>query len=111
MNDPGPNPVRALADGEAELAVVLRLRWDDVTALGREASRLAARLERPVTLDEAVSHRLRARDSYAPAVLDGSRTGTAPQASALGSSRSPSEQANEVIGKISSQATPAAPRR
>ncbi|MCQ6555987.1 hypothetical protein NPS70_22750 [Streptomyces sp. C10-9-1] len=64
-----------------------------------------------MSFDEAVSHRLRARGSYPPAAIDGSRTGTAPQASALGSSRSPTEQANEVIEKISPQATPAAARR
>ncbi|MCQ6556856.1 hypothetical protein NPS70_27260 [Streptomyces sp. C10-9-1] len=60
-----------------------------------------------MSFDEAVSHRLRGRGSYPPAAIDGPRTGIAPQASALGPSRPPTEQANDVIEKISSQATPA----
>ncbi|MFE3326478.1 hypothetical protein [Streptomyces sp. NPDC059176] len=54
----GPN-IHGLPDGGAELSVVLRLRWDDVAALGREASRLAEQRGAPVSLDEAASHRLR----------------------------------------------------
>ncbi|WP_398920251.1 hypothetical protein [Streptomyces sp. I6] len=59
MTDGDGPTMRGLADGGAELAVVLRLRWDDVAALGREASRLAEQRGAPVTLDEAASHRLR----------------------------------------------------
>jgi hypothetical protein len=51
--------MHALPDGEAELALVIRLPWEDVARLGQEAARLAAQTQRPVTLDEAVSHRLR----------------------------------------------------
>jgi hypothetical protein len=51
--------MHALPDGEAELALVIRLPWEDVARLGQEAGRLAAQMQRPVTLDEAVSHRLR----------------------------------------------------
>src|SRR5690606_20952715 len=35
------------------------LPWEDVARLGQEAGRLAAQMQRPVTLDEAVGHRLR----------------------------------------------------
>ncbi|MER6978771.1 hypothetical protein [Streptomyces carpinensis] len=52
-------PIHALPDGEAELSLVVRLPWEDVARLGQEAGRLAAQTQRPVTLDEAVSHRLR----------------------------------------------------
>ncbi|WP_237321206.1 hypothetical protein [Streptomyces sp. JJ36] len=68
MNTRTGLPVQALPDGEAEVAVILRLTWEDVAALGREASRLAARFKRPVGLDEAASHRLRGR----PALGQGS---------------------------------------
>lgn len=61
MNERVTPPMHALPDGEAELAVVLRLPWEDVARLGQEAGRLAAQAQRPVTLDEAVSHRLRSR--------------------------------------------------
>ncbi|MEU5307554.1 hypothetical protein [Streptomyces sp. NPDC021562] len=52
-------PMQALPDGEAELSLVVRLPWEDVARLGQEAGRLAAQMQRPVTLDEAVSNRLR----------------------------------------------------
>ncbi|WP_190017357.1 hypothetical protein [Streptomyces lucensis] len=51
--------MHALPDGEAELSLVIRLPWEDVARLGQEAGRLASQMQRPVTLDEAVSHRLR----------------------------------------------------
>lgn len=51
--------MHALPDGEAEISLVVRLPWEDVARLGQEAGRLAAQMQRPVTLDEAVSHRLR----------------------------------------------------
>ncbi|MFC8036182.1 hypothetical protein ACFUVU_25655, partial [Streptomyces griseoincarnatus] len=59
MNDRVTVPVHALPDGEAELTLVVRLSWEDVARLGQEAGRLAAQMQRPVTLDEAVGHRLR----------------------------------------------------
>lgn len=59
MNDRVAPAMHALPDGEAELSVVVRLPWEDVARLGQEAGRLAAQAGRPVTLDEAVSHRLR----------------------------------------------------
>ncbi|MEU2184919.1 hypothetical protein ABZ579_29545, partial [Streptomyces thermolilacinus] len=65
MTDRQDTTVRGLRDGGAELAVVLTLGWDDVAALGREASRLAEQRGAPVTLDEAASHRLRTWSSVA----------------------------------------------
>ncbi|MFJ3232058.1 hypothetical protein [Streptomyces sp. NPDC086787] len=59
MNDRVTPPMHALPDGEAELSLVVRLPWEDVARLGQEAGRLAAQMKRPVTLDEAVSNRLR----------------------------------------------------
>lgn len=52
-------PMHALPDGEAEISLVVRLPWEDVARLGQEAGRLASQMQRPVTLDEAVSYRLR----------------------------------------------------
>ena len=52
-------PMQALPDGEAEISLVIRLPWEDVARLGQEAGRLAQQMQRPVTLDEAVSQRLR----------------------------------------------------
>ncbi|MES4887280.1 hypothetical protein [Streptomyces sp. NPDC096012] len=51
--------MHALPDGEAEVSLVIRLPWEDVARLGQEAGRLASQMQRPVTLDEAVSYRLR----------------------------------------------------
>jgi hypothetical protein len=51
--------MHALPDGEAELSLVVRLPWEDLARLGQEAGRLASQMQRPVTLDEAVSYRLR----------------------------------------------------
>lgn len=65
MTDREETKVRGLRDGGAEVAVVLTLGWDDVAALGREASRLAEQRGTPVTLDEAASHRLRTWSSVA----------------------------------------------
>src|SRR4051812_36244387 len=59
MSDRVTPPMHATPDGEAEISLVVRLPWEDVARLGQEAGRLAAQMQRPVTLDEAVSHRLR----------------------------------------------------
>ncbi|MFG2955158.1 hypothetical protein ACGF5O_15665 [Streptomyces sp. NPDC048291] len=59
VTSPGFPPMQALPDGEAEISLVVRLPWEDVARLGQEAGRLAAQMQRPVTLDEAVSNRLR----------------------------------------------------
>lgn len=39
MNDRVTPPMQALPDGEAEIALVLHLPWEDVAALGQEAGR------------------------------------------------------------------------
>lgn len=68
-------PMQAMPDGEAEISLVVRLPWEDVARLGQEAGRLAAQMQRPVTLDEAVSNRLRSTRPAAHAA----RPGTEPQ--------------------------------
>ncbi len=121
MNDRTAQPLIATPDGEAELAVVLRLSWEDVAALGQDAGRLAERMQRPVTLDEAVSHRLRGRQAgshartaaasampaAAPAVaapaVGGPAVGGAAVSAVSGVSslqRTPGEQARQAIEKI-----------
>jgi hypothetical protein len=96
--------MHALPDGEAEIALVLHLPWEDVAALGQEAGRLAARMQRPVTLDEAVSHRLRSARSAAHAKPAGAQP-AAVSAAATGSvsslpGRPPAEQARQAIERI-----------
>ncbi|PWI08912.1 hypothetical protein DIZ27_19625 [Streptomyces sp. NWU339] len=92
MDDRGTAAVQALPDGEAELTLVVRLPWEDVARLGQEAGRLAAQKQRPVTLDEAVSHRLRStRPAAAHARPAGEQppavtSGTAPAVGAAGTS-------------------------
>ncbi|KAB1989054.1 hypothetical protein [Streptomyces triticiradicis] len=100
-----PPTMHALPDGEAEIALVLHLPWEDVAALGQEAGRLAARLQRPVTLDEAVSHRLRSSRSAAHA----KPAQTPPAVTAAGSvsslpPRQPAEQARQAIDRINGTA-------
>ncbi|MET9832220.1 hypothetical protein ABZ078_23625 [Streptomyces sp. NPDC006385] len=107
MNDRVTPPIHALPDGEAELAVVLRLPWEDVARLGQEAGRLASQLQRPVTLDEAVSHRLRSARTAAHAKPAGEQPAAAMPASASVSplpSRAPSEQARQAIERINGTA-------
>ncbi|MGA5875072.1 hypothetical protein ACPC3D_04415 [Streptomyces cellulosae] len=117
MNDRVTVPVHALPDGEAELTLVVRLPWEDVARLGQEAGRLASQMQRPVTLDEAVSHRLRSARATAaharptageqpPAVPP---PATASATSATGSvsslpSRPPAEQARQAIERINGTA-------
>ncbi|MFE9171087.1 hypothetical protein ACFYNZ_16430 [Streptomyces kebangsaanensis] len=87
MSDRVTPPLHALPDGEAELSLVVRLPWEDVARLGQEAGRLASQMKRPVTLDEAVSHRLRSvRPTAAHARPAGEQpTATAPMTSSSGS--------------------------
>ncbi|KAA0941402.1 MULTISPECIES: hypothetical protein [Streptomyces] len=110
MDDRVAQPLIATPDGEAELTVVLRLSWEDVAALGQEAGRLAAGMQRPVTLDEAASHRLRSRPagSHArsapaaamPAAAAAPAVGGPPVSAVSSLSRSPGEQARQAIEKI-----------
>ncbi|GGQ79893.1 hypothetical protein [Streptomyces flaveolus] len=108
--------MHALPDGEAEVALVLRLPWEDVARLGQEAGRLAAQRQRPVTLDEAVSHRLRSTRTAAhakpageqpPAVappVTAQASMTAPASVSSLPSRPPAEQARQAIDRINGTA-------
>lgn len=105
MNDRGTPVVQALPDGEAELTLVVRLPWEDVARLGQEAGRLATQMQRAVTLDEAVSHRLRsARATAAHAKPAGEQPPavTAPASVSSLPSRptAPAEQARQAIDRI-----------
>ena len=92
MNDRVTPAMHALPDGEAELTLVVRLPWEDVARLGQEAGRLATQLRRPVTLEEAVSHRLRS-------------TRVASHAKPAGEQPSPpAEQARQAIDRINGTA-------
>ncbi|MGP4003252.1 hypothetical protein [Streptomyces sp. 8N706] len=102
MNDPSSLPLQALPDGEAELRLVLQLRWEDVAALGQEAGRLAAHLQRPVSLDEAASHRLRTRSAaHARPAQERGQPPVPPSPPATTTTgHSPIEQARQAIEKI-----------
>lgn len=110
MNDrvtPPTQSVQALPNGEAELALVVHLSWEDVARLGQEAARLATQMQRPVTLDEAVSHRLRSSGLGAHAKPAGAQQPPAVSASASVSalpSRPPGEQARQAIDRINGTA-------
>ncbi|MEU4146138.1 hypothetical protein [Streptomyces parvulus] len=105
--------LHALPDGEAEVALVLRLPWEDVARLGQEAARLAAQTQRPVTLDEAVSHRLRSARPAAtharpageqPPAVTASAAGAAPASVSSLPARPPAEQARQAIDRINGTA-------
>ncbi|KPI10460.1 hypothetical protein OK074_0095 [Actinobacteria bacterium OK074] len=102
MNDRITPPMQALPDGEAEIALVLRLPWEDVARLGQEAGRLAAQMQRPVTLDEAVSQRLRSVRGAAHAKAPSAQPAAMPPAASVSSlpSRPPAEQARQAIERI-----------
>ncbi|MER6142347.1 hypothetical protein ABT174_20250 [Streptomyces sparsogenes] len=108
MNEPVIPPVQALPGGEAELRLVLHLSWEDVARLGQDAGRLASQLQRPVSLDEAVSHRLRARPpaAHAKPAADRGQPLAAPSSAAPLAARSPGEQARQAIEKINGSAQP-----
>ncbi|MEU1040493.1 hypothetical protein [Streptomyces sp. NPDC005907] len=102
MNERVTPPMHALPDGEAEIALVLHLPWEDLAALGQEAGRLAARMQRPVTLDEAVSHRLRSARPAAHAKPAAAQAPSMPSAASVSSlpGRPPAEQARQAIERI-----------
>ncbi|MDW4909789.1 hypothetical protein RB628_31755 [Streptomyces sp. ADMS] len=110
MNDrvtPPMQSVQALPNGEAELALVVHLPWEDVARLGQEAGRLATQMQRPVSLDEAVSHRLRSSGLGAHAKPAGAQAPPTVSASASVSSlpsRPPGEQARQAIDRINGTA-------
>ncbi|MGV9509129.1 hypothetical protein ACWDQZ_26385 [Streptomyces tendae] len=101
--------MHALPDGEAEVALVLRLPWEDVARLGQEAGRLAAQTQRPVTLDEAVSHRLRSARAASHARPAGEQPpavvpATGPASVSSLPARPPAEQARQAIDRINGTA-------
>ncbi|MGR3932176.1 hypothetical protein [Streptomyces sp. BRA346] len=105
-------PIQALPDGDAEVRLVLHLPWDVVSTLGQEAGRLAAQMHRPVSLDEAVSHRLRTQAMSGathakPPQLERNQPAPTPSPSAQSTTRSPGEQARQAIDKINGSAASA----
>lgn len=107
MNDRVTPAMHALPDGEAELTLVVRLPWEDVARLGQEAGRLASQMRRPVTLDEAVSHRLRSAKAAAharPAAQAPAVSQDAGASVASLPSRPPAEQARQAIERINGTA-------
>ncbi|UIX30126.1 hypothetical protein [Streptomyces sp. GQFP] len=107
MNDRVTPPMVALPNGEAELALVVHLPWEDVARLGQEAGRLATQMQRPVSLDEAVSHRLRSSGLGTHAKPAGAQPppAVAPSASVSSlPSRPPAEQARQAIDRINGTA-------
>ncbi|GGX14500.1 hypothetical protein GCM10010297_39760 [Streptomyces malachitofuscus] len=106
MNDRVTPAMHALPDGEAELTLVVRLPWEDIARLGQEAGRLAAQMQRPVTLDEAVSHRLRSAKAAAHARPAGEQPPAQAAAASVASlpSRPPAEQARQAIERINGTA-------
>ncbi|WP_053852924.1 hypothetical protein [Streptomyces sp. NRRL B-24085] len=106
MNDRTTPPMHALPDGEAELSLVVRLPWEDVARLGQEAGRLAAQMQRPVTLDEAVSNRLRSTRPAAHAKPAGEQPAAMPASASVSSlpPRPPADQARQAIERINGTA-------
>ncbi|MFF7391134.1 hypothetical protein ACFZAE_22160 [Streptomyces scabiei] len=104
MNDRVAPAMHATPDGEAEISLVVRLPWEDVAALGQEAGRLAARMQRPVTLDEAVSHRLRSARpaAHAKPATPAAQPAAVTSAASVSSlpSRPPADQARQAIDRI-----------
>jgi hypothetical protein len=106
MNEHITVPLQALPDGEAELRLVVRLQWADVAALGQEAGRLATQMQRPVSLDEAVSHRLRTRTATHAKPAQERSQQVAPSSVSSLTARAPAEQARQAIEKINGSAGP-----
>ncbi|MEV2210318.1 hypothetical protein AB0H86_02155 [Streptomyces sp. NPDC050997] len=106
MNDRVTPPMHATPDGEAEISLVLRLPWEDVARLGQEAGRLAAQMQRPVTLDEAVSNRLRSARSAAHAKPAGEQPAPMTSSASVSSlpPRPPADQARQAIERINGTA-------
>ncbi|MFK4101203.1 hypothetical protein ACI2L1_14215 [Streptomyces sp. NPDC019531] len=106
MNDRITPPMHALPDGEAEISLVVRLPWEDVARLGQEAGRLAAQMQRPVTLDEAVSNRLRSTRPAAHAKPAGEQPAAMPASASVSSlpPRPPADQARQAIERINGTA-------
>ncbi|MFI1167890.1 hypothetical protein ACH4UM_30905 [Streptomyces sp. NPDC020801] len=97
MNERVTPPMHALPDGEAEISLVVRLPWEDVARLGQEAGRLASQMQRPVTLDEAVSHRLR---STRPAAAHAKPAGEQPAPAASGTAASSTSVSSASVSSL-----------
>ncbi|SEE65347.1 hypothetical protein SAMN05216489_07615 [Streptomyces sp. 3213] len=108
MNDRISPQMTATPDGEAEISLVVRLPWEDVARLGQEAGRLAAQMQRPVTLDEAVSNRLRtnALGAHAKPTAAAQPAAMMPPSASVSSlpARPPAEQARQAIDRINGTA-------
>ncbi|MFJ5302357.1 hypothetical protein [Streptomyces sp. NPDC088350] len=108
MNDRITPQMTATPDGEAEISLVVRLPWEDVARLGQEAGRLAAQMQRPVTLDEAVSNRLRstALGAHAKPAGAGAQPAAMMPSASVSSlpARPPAEQARQAIDRINGTA-------
>lgn len=105
MSERDEPAMRGLPDGGAEVSVVLRLRWDDIAALGREASRLAEQRGAPVSLDDAVSHRLRTWSSVANAPDDRGKAAPPPPATAaISGNPAAADRAPHQVGHLSDTA-------
>jgi hypothetical protein len=106
MNERVTPALHATPDGEAELSLVVKLPWEDVARLGQEAGRLASQMQRPVTLDEAVGHRLRSVRSASHAKPAGEQPPAVPTAASVSSlpPRPPAEQARQAIERINGSA-------
>ncbi|MEV6508124.1 hypothetical protein OG223_39625 [Streptomyces sp. NBC_01478] len=108
MNDRISPQMTATPDGEAEISLVVRLPWEDVARLGQEAGRLAAQMQRPVTLDEAVSNRLRsnALGAHAKPAAAAQPAAMMPPSASVSSlpARPPAEQARQAIDRINGTA-------
>ncbi|MEU6237939.1 hypothetical protein [Kitasatospora sp. NPDC047058] len=107
MNDLSVPPLRALPDGNAELRVVLTLSWNDVASLGREAGRLATRLQRAVSLDEAASHVLSTRPESAAPVRALGGPAVEQTAAAVTPQVEQARQSTELMARPAVSPTPA----
>ncbi|MEU9131318.1 hypothetical protein AB0D08_24975 [Kitasatospora sp. NPDC048540] len=108
MNDLPISPLQALPDGNAELHVVLTLSWNDVASLGREAGRLATRLQRAVSLDEAASHVLSSRpETAAPARARANPALAQPAAPAVPAQVEQARQSAELMMRPTTPTDPA----
>ncbi|MFF8289550.1 hypothetical protein ACF068_10035 [Streptomyces sp. NPDC016309] len=106
MSERDEATMRGLPDGSAEVSVVLRLRWDDIAALGREAGRLAEQRGAPVSLDDAVSHRLRTWSSVAHAPEERSKAApaAAPATAAISGTPAGGDRGRHQVGHLSETA-------
>jgi len=109
MSDLNSLPLQALPDGKAELRLVLRLRWEDIALLGHEAGRLAAQQQRPVSLDEAASHRLSTRPAPAAVAPAASAAPAAPAAARETPAKNPAEGRTESPSVVHAVRSPSDP--